>query len=360
MASRTWTRTRSPSTSSDSSDTTMLDAPTHVPLTPTRPRQPSVTQRAPPAQTPAPDPSFSLLLSLPRELRDRVYGLALASPHPFWWPGQAPARHGVGVALLQTSRQVHDEAAPLLYTANKFLFTHPSDCTVFRVVASRHAARIASVYFRIRERDLPLWTKYLGSRKDERCLKHDLPRLKTLSIFLRCGTAVTPRLVAHLAGPAFNAPHALAALPPAMAVHPPPHGTHNLLATFLRHERELGIESLCLSLRDTLHEPDTRAGDTTHYAPPAPAAVGGHRERRAQDRERRVDRSTDTATTSKASDAPQVKIVCIMRVPTAEVARLVRLYPAELSVDRGGDARTRSRRLHGVDVCVEISGVPGP
>ncbi|KAJ4991762.1 hypothetical protein SVAN01_02612, partial [Stagonosporopsis vannaccii] len=53
MASRTSTpRTRSPSTSSDSSDTAMLDAPTHVALTPARPRQPSLTHSAP-APTPA-------------------------------------------------------------------------------------------------------------------------------------------------------------------------------------------------------------------------------------------------------------------------------------------------------------------
>ena len=72
MASRTSTpRTRSPSTSSDSSDTTMLDAPTHVALTPARPRQPSMTL-PPTAQAPPADPSFSLLLSLPRELRDLV------------------------------------------------------------------------------------------------------------------------------------------------------------------------------------------------------------------------------------------------------------------------------------------------
>ncbi|KAJ4410037.1 hypothetical protein N0V91_002046, partial [Didymella pomorum] len=220
MASRTSTpRTRSPSTSSDSSDTTMLDAPTHVPLTPTRLRQPSLTMSAPSTQAPTSDPSFSLLLSLPRELRDRVYTFALTSPYPFWWPGQAPMKHNVGVGLLQTNKQVYDEAAPVLYTGNKFLFTHPSDCTVFRVVASRHAEGIHSVYFRIREKDLPLWTKYLGSKREDRCLKHDLPNLKSLWIFLRCGSAGSPRFFGQLGGPGLAAPQALGALPPAMAVH---------------------------------------------------------------------------------------------------------------------------------------------
>lgn len=457
----------------------MLDAPTHVPLTPTRPRQHSVTQSAPPTQAPTADAAFSLLLSLPRELRDRVYTFALTSPFPFWWPGQAPMPHHVGVSLLQTNKQVHDEAAPVLYAGNKFLFTHPSDCTVFRVVASRHAESIQSVYFRIREKDLPLWTKYLGSKKEERCLKHDLPNLKSLWVFLRCGSAGTPRFFGQLGGPGFAAPPALGALPPAMAVHvqavqnalgqqvaalqqqvqhlthavgvtgppvvvptgapagqhhPPPTQTtsadagpqhhappppppppalpaaiqpfanfaagvpphhaphplpmphalpqvnHNILATFLRHERELGIESLCLSLRETLHDPDT------HYTPTTPASVGGHRERRAQDRElasrnelghrenrdreRSRDRRIETARLSgekekrvekerKRSEAPDVKIVCIMRVPKPEVSRLVRLYPEELTVDRNGDARTRFRRLHGADICVEISGFEG-
>lgn len=455
----------------------MLDAPTHVPLTPTRLRQPSLTQSAPSTQAPASDPSFSLLLSLPRELRDRVYTFALTSPYPFWWPGQAPMKHNVGVSLLQTNKQVYDEAAPVLYTGNKFLFTHPSDCTIFRVVASRHAEGIHSVYFRIREKDLPLWTKYLGSKKEERCLKHDLPNLKSLWIFLRCGSAGTPRIFGQLGGPGFAAPHAMGALPPAMAVHvqavqnalgqqvaalqqqvqhlthavgvtgppvivptgapagqhhapapqnanaavppppppppalpaavqpfvnftaavpphhaqqlghqplPAPHAmpqvNHNILATFLRHERELGIESLCLSLRETLHDPDT------HYTPATPASMGGHRERRAQDREmasrnelghrenrvreRSRDRRVESARVTgqkeqdargerKRKEAPDVKIVCIMRVPKPEVSRLVRLYPEELSVDRNGDARTRFRRLHGADICVEISGFEG-
>jgi hypothetical protein len=45
-----------------------------------------------------------------------------------------------------------------------------------------------------------------------------------------------------------------------------------------------------------------------------------------------------------------------MRLPKPEVQRLVRLYPEELSLQWDGDARTRFRRLHGVDVSLEISG----
>ncbi|KAF2624966.1 hypothetical protein BU25DRAFT_347074 [Macroventuria anomochaeta] len=397
----------------------MLDAPANLPLTPARPRQPSLTQSAPSTQAPASDPSFSLLLSLPRELRDRIYTFALTSPYPFWWPGPAPMKHNVGVKLLQTNKQVYAEAAPVLYTGNKFLFTHPSDCNIFRVVASRHAESMNSVYFRIREKDLRLWTTYLGSKSADRSLRADLPKLKNLWVFMRCGGAGAPRLLGQLGvqglGGGPQGFGGVGALPPAMAVHvhavqnalgqqvaalqqqvqhlnhavgvtgppvivptgahagqhhpapnanqgaagdangaqhhvppppppppPPPampfatfatfaagavphhhpqppasaaaHGqpSHNILTTFLRFERELGIESLCLN---------PQAG--------------------------------------RKREVPDVKIVCIMRVPKPEVSRLVRMYPEELTVDRNGDARTRFRRLHGADICVEISGFEG-
>jgi hypothetical protein len=92
------------------------------------------------------------------------------------------------------------------------------------------------------------------------------------------------------------------------------HQQQTFYASFLRWEREMGIENLCLSLQET-----------------------------------------------KPVDA-DVKIVCIMRLPRQEVGRLVRLYPEELAVDRSGDARTRFRGLHGVEVSLEISGydIPAP
>ncbi|XPS98661.1 hypothetical protein M3J09_007858 [Ascochyta lentis] len=488
-------RSRSSSASSDSSDMTMLDAPTHAALTPARPRQPSLstTQSAPSTQPstqpslsttqgahstqpsqPAPppaNPAFSLLLSLPRELRDRVYTFALSSPYPFWWPSQALMRHNVAAPLLQASRQLHDEAAPVLYTANKFLFTHPSDCNIFRVVASPHATAVHSVYFRIREKDLRLWTAYLGSKTADRSLKADLPSLKTLCIFMRCASVGAPRLLGHLGLQGFGG---VGLLPPPMAMHvqavqnalghqvaalqqqvhhfahavgvtgppvivpagahpghhhppnppqppvgagaatdadpdtatqhhapppppPPPPAVpfaafaagavphhhphppapaaapgqpnHSILTTFLRFERELGIESLCLSLRETLQDRPT--------TPAAPDARSGHRERRREDRDlstrtspshretrerererdRRSEKTEDTPPPRR--HIPDVKIVCILRAPKHDVSRLVRLYPEELTVDRNGDARTRFRRLHGADVCVEISGFEG-
>lgn len=108
---------------------------------------------------------------------------------------------------------------------------------------------------------------------------------------------------------------------------PPPHvhgQQHNhpltLYSSFLRFERELGIESLCLSLHDTLSERNAR------------------------------------------SDAikTEVKIVCIMRIPRREVERFMRQYPDELTVDREMNARTRFRKLHGVEVSLELSGYSMP
>ncbi|KAF1995632.1 hypothetical protein P154DRAFT_526208 [Amniculicola lignicola CBS 123094] len=432
-------RSRSPSsTSSDSSDTTMLDAP---PLTPAQPRPASHGNHPSAAEGFTKDASFSLLLSLPRELRDKVYFYALTSALPFWWPTpQTPTRHSLALGLLTTSRQVYEEAAPILYQYNKFLFTHPSDCNIFRVVASpKYSAQITTVYFRIRDKDHRLWTAYLGSKVQERSLKHDLPKLKNLWIFLRCSHVGAPFMfgghgvlglpaalaaqvqvvqnalgqqVQALQQQVHNLQQSMAAVvqlgnvngqpatagpvqpvqpaaingmqplppppppnnnnippppppPPAMPFftfanaglnlhqqlphqqqphngnhhHPPPpplppaHGTQNnppnpglltqamlaaqhqhppFYASFMRWERELGLENICLSLQET-----------------------------------------------RPKDA-DVKVVCIMRVPKPEVGRLARLYPEELQVDRAGDARTRFRRLHGVDVSLEVSGFEIP
>ncbi|KAF2715654.1 hypothetical protein K504DRAFT_457804 [Pleomassaria siparia CBS 279.74] len=392
-------RSRSSTGSSGSSDTTMLDAP----LAPAQPRPASHTNPSTTNPALSKDPTFSLLLSLPRELRDRIYAFALTSNFPFWWPSPAGPKHNVALGLLPANRQVYNEAAPILYTSNKFLFTHPSDCNIFRVIASPYSSLITSVYFRVREKDLRLWITYLGSKTQERSLKSDLPKLKSLWIFLRCGSVGAPGMLGQLGGPAIvGLPHALAAqvhaaqnalvqqmgalhqqllgqpgnalqqailppppvpgafpandpaniqqvppppppappfqafaqgqnslLNPHLLAHPAPplphvHGVqnnppnpspiaqHTFYASFLRWERGMGIENLCLSLQET-----------------RPADV-------------------------------DVKIVCIMRLPKPDVLRLVRQFPDELAVDRNSDARTPFRKLHGVEVSLEISGFDVP
>ncbi|KAF2828140.1 hypothetical protein CC86DRAFT_369271 [Ophiobolus disseminans] len=413
MASRNSTpqsRSRSSTGSSESSDATMLDAPPQSPSRPVRLRNPSTSTPSAASQAAASDPSFSLLLSLPRELRERIYTFTLSSSFAFWWPNQAAGRPDhVGVNLLRTNKQVYEESVSILYSANKFIFTHPSDCNIFRVVASPASYHITCVYFRIREKDLRLWTSYLGSKTTERSLKFDLPKLKSLWIFMRCGAMGTPAMLGQLGQGAMGMQGggALAGLPPAVAVQvqavhnalgqqvhalqqqvqnltnamantaagldgadgiqppappmpfvqfqqqgglphhahqqhnanmpppPPPPTTHpaapptlvpgatlppaahahphTLYTSFLRFEREMGIESLCLSLQET--------------------------------------RRKDT----------EVKIVCIMRIPRREVERLLALYPDELQREKSGDARTRFRKLHGAEVSLEVNGydVPG-
>ncbi|KAI8932879.1 hypothetical protein NX059_010359 [Plenodomus lindquistii] len=411
MASRASTpqsRSRSSSASSSSSDTTMIDVPPQSLSRPARLRNssqshPSTTNpNTNTAPTAAHDSSFSLLLSLPRELRDRVYTAALTAPYLFSWPGKPPAKvkYDVSVNLLRANRQVYDEAVGILYSQNKLLFTHPSDLNIFRVIAAPASHNITSVYFRIREKDLGLWTSYLSSKNRERSLKADIPKLKSLWLFMRCGSTATPAIPPPLHIQAFqntllqthqhlqaqnhhqhNAPFAAPQPFQPIAVNPPhpqnqntqippppppapapipfiqfaqgvlglggnpnpnpnPHHNHNhnphpipnpqipahpLYTSFLRFEREMGIEWLCLSLQDTL------AMSTTNHIHPD----GGPR--------------------------PEVKIVCILRIPRREVERLVRLYPEELSVDRHGDARTRFWKVRGVEVSLEFSGfvVPG-
>ena len=97
----------------------------------------------------------------------------------------------------------------------------------------------------------------------------------------------------------------------------------------------MGVDSLCLNLLDVLHSSDS--------TPSAPQSHAGK----------------STERTSTPSPATEVKIVCILRIPRRELERLVELYPQELSVDtRTQDARTRFRRLHGVDVSLELNGYP--
>ncbi|CAO2652386.1 Nn.00g006690.m01.CDS01 [Neocucurbitaria sp. VM-36] len=509
MASRTSTpqsRSRSSTGSSSSSDTTMIDAPPQSPSRPVRLRNPSTSNPSTTGPTTTSKPTFNLLLSLPRELRDRIYTFALTSPSPFWWPNPSPVKHDHNVApnLLRTSKQVYEEAVSIMYSGNKFLFTHPSDCNIFRVVASPASQNITSVYFRIREKDLRLWTHYLGSKSQDRSLRADLPRLKSLWIFLRCGSMGTPAMLGQLGGaqalqgaagglgnlppgiqmqvqavqnalgqqvqalqqqvqglaqaippptpqlvgmdanaagngngnqipppppppPAmpfvqfaqggFNPvqghghhnhapvpvphqhgtqnnppnpnpiaqhlahtqhannvppppplhhhplapvpgqliPQVLAQLPvPGTHAHHHQHHPHTLYTTFLRFEREIGLESLCLSLQETLRERSTQASadDTPISASasnsPSPSSPSTYS-------------PNASSAPSTTTPAPEVKIVCIMRIPRREVERLVRLYPGELSVDeRSGDARTKFRKLHGVEVCLELNGYPIP
>ncbi|KAH6857410.1 hypothetical protein BKA58DRAFT_325222 [Alternaria rosae] len=422
----------------------MIDAPPQSASRPARLRNPSHTHSAAlptptasqmPTHEVLPDPSFSLLLSLPRELRDRVYTYALVSNTPFLWPGGAPEsvyskhRH-VSVNLLRTNRQVHDEAVNILYAQNKFLFTHPSDCNIFRVVTSPASANITSVYFRIKDRDLPLWTAYMGSKKEERSLRGDLPKLKSLWVFLRLGmcphfmsgvlagsqhvhvmTNAGVQIVGGTGGHAHTPANATQIPPPpppapampfpqfmqgalgmgghaqqhhqAMPV-PHAHGQHNhppnpsplaqhlqaqqnnptvqvihapaqntpppttptnstdpnrLYSSMIRSNRFKVVESLCLQLHDVLH---------TKPPPSTLSPVSS-------------TSSSLKATKTDALPSPpntEIKIVCIARPGKRQIERLLATFPDELEVDPvTQDARTRFRKMHGVDVSWEFNGL---
>ena len=467
MASRTSTpsRSRSSSNSSSSSDTTMIDAPPQSPSRPARLRNPSHSAALPTptvlqAQTDETqlDPSFSLLLSLPRELRDRVYTYALVSSSPFLWPTTAPESlpsktRSINVGLLRTNKQVHNEAVDILYSQNKFLFTHPSDCNVFRVITSPASVNIQSVYFRIKDKDLGLWTPYLGSKSGERSLRGDLPKLRSLWVFLRwtmCphfmsrilteqhGGFVGPvggvqggatpygvhvalqqqtqhvvnqlltntQIVGGAGGHAHatgNANQIPPPPPPAPAmpfpqfmqgalglgghahhhhqVHliPHAHGQHNhppnpsplaqhlqqgetnipvqqtplavsgvngpnphrLYSAFIRSNRfKLVVESLCLQLSDVLNP-----------------KITGPLERKSSSKS---STTTTTTTTDSTPSKPitEIKIVCASTPGKRQVERLLSNFPDELVLDPvTQDARTRFRRMHGVEVSLEFNGL---
>ncbi|KAF2086374.1 hypothetical protein K490DRAFT_66927 [Saccharata proteae CBS 121410] len=124
------------------------------------------------------------LLALPRELRDKIWSYVLTSPNTIWWPSTIPPN--TSPSLLLTNRFIHNEAAPLLYSSNRFMFTHPSDANMFTKIHSvEHAKNINYIYLRVRDRDLRLWTTYLGSTSSHRSLLHDFPNLKGMWIFFR-------------------------------------------------------------------------------------------------------------------------------------------------------------------------------
>ncbi|KAF2194486.1 hypothetical protein K469DRAFT_705944 [Zopfia rhizophila CBS 207.26] len=418
----------------------MLDVPLSAPAQPRH----SLSNPSPSSQASSKDPTFSLLLSLPRELRDRIYVFALSSAFPFWWPAPTSPQHHVALGLLTVSKQVYNEAASILYSTNKFLFTHPSDCNIFRVISSPFSNLITSVCFRIREKDLRLWTSYLGSGQLERSLKTDLPKLKSLWIFLRCGSVGPPGLIGQLGGPQ------IVGLPPALAAQV--QAVQNALGQQVQALQQQ-VQALQQSMAIVTHGNATpnqpvqaqtgTAAAQTHQTPPLAQNQAQTHQHQAQTQTTQGNTGENRGTDNNIppppppppfisfapaphqhqhqhhhhhthhdhlppppphhhapADAPgqanqphhpplyshffrwerehglenlclslqetrppdsEVKIVCIMRLPRPEVQRLVRLYPEELNVDRTGDARTRFRRLFGVEVSIEVSGydVPG-
>jgi hypothetical protein len=148
---------------------------------------------------PPPPPPFLLL---PLEIRQQIYALCLEGreTHPVQWPA-LKFSHDLHPALLGVNRQIHAEAAPFLYTKNRFTFLHPSDCNVFTYIMDKSFAHtLTSLIFRLRDRDsdVGLWRDYFESESMQRSLKHDLPNLHSVLIFLAQGWPLTlPALDAY-------------------------------------------------------------------------------------------------------------------------------------------------------------------
>ncbi|KAM0798550.1 hypothetical protein BDR22DRAFT_371178 [Usnea florida] len=102
--------------------------------------------------------SLGRLSALPRELRDEIYSYVLPRGHTGFWRenqesgllpigifrnnGFQPLKNpGSNLALLRLSKHIHEEATPLLYSQNKFMFFPPS--TVSRRPAKLPRAAIA-------------------------------------------------------------------------------------------------------------------------------------------------------------------------------------------------------------------------
>jgi hypothetical protein len=129
----------------------------------------------------------SLLFTLPREIRDRVYSYCLAVPagESIEWPSkQSVCRYNIAPQLLRTCKLVSAEALPVLYDNNTMSFLHPSDANMFvRAMASPSARhKITRLHLVVKAQDDKTWTPYLLSTEKSRSLKEDFPVLRELTI----------------------------------------------------------------------------------------------------------------------------------------------------------------------------------
>lgn len=125
------------------------------------------------------------LFHLPRELREVVYAHVLSSHLGIQFPSTKQDRQ-IHPELLRTCRLIYAETAPLLYAANKLIFSHPSDANMFRhALASDSSSALGTIIFRVKKDDTRLWTSYFNSTSDERSLVRDFPDVRHLTIRFR-------------------------------------------------------------------------------------------------------------------------------------------------------------------------------
>ncbi|KAI9726346.1 MAG: hypothetical protein M1828_001620 [Chrysothrix sp. TS-e1954] len=125
-----------------------------------------------------------MIFSQPREIRDKIFYNLLVSRRLVQWPS-ATFRHHLCPAFLRTCRTAYEEACPILYRRNAFLFEHPSDIAVFRAIMDPvNSSSIASVQFRMRDKDARQWLMYVTKIGSVRALESDLPHLRYLHVSL--------------------------------------------------------------------------------------------------------------------------------------------------------------------------------
>ncbi|PNS18218.1 CTD kinase subunit beta [Sphaceloma murrayae] len=169
--------------------------------TPSTPGTPTSTtsmtsSHAPPSPTLPTSVSQSPLFRLPRELRHQIYLYLLSSQplginHP-----TARLDRNLTPSLLRASRPVHAETLPLLYAANKLIFSHPSDANMFsHAVANAPAVRryTSDLILRVKNVDARAWTSYFNSNDPHRSLVQDFPALRRVTVRWR-----GPRYFGHL------------------------------------------------------------------------------------------------------------------------------------------------------------------
>lgn len=128
----------------------------------------------------------SPLFRLPRELRESIYATLLTSSLGFSYPTDTLSR-SISPSILRVCKHIYTESAPLLYSSNKLIFSHPSDANMFRhsLASETYAGEATSMILRIKNSDTRLWTSYFNSTTEERSLVKDYPRLKTLFVRFR-------------------------------------------------------------------------------------------------------------------------------------------------------------------------------
>lgn len=135
-----------------------------------------------------PPPIKPELFTLPRELRERIYTYALSTSHTISWPSLSLRTH-LSPQLLRTCKMIYAEAAPVLYSQNRFQFTHPSDANMFLYNHNPDLIRqnVKKLHLVIKDhRDVRnLWTYWLSSTMATRSLTTDYPNLANLDIRLR-------------------------------------------------------------------------------------------------------------------------------------------------------------------------------